>query len=366
MKKALKKTLPVVLSAAMVGTAIPSLSYAETINSKSSSISKISRSVDLSLESPEKPVLQVTKNNDGSNTGYINVSWNSVPNAIGYKVAIFNGLDYEYFDVGNATSWTSQNKGIWPTNDEINSGRYQLHLDGTGAELPQDLSGIYYNSYAASFFDETKDFRTLNGVSVGIVAVYENGESAVSDAEIASFPEVDEELIEKVSPYINMDFTGQFSVNDSDALSEILTDNELQLVQQNIEDANELNSSLYYSPGPGTSVSVGDGSLTYTVDESVKGYIDGVTKVQSYWWGYKVYLSKTVVNALGSGVIATANKIADKLKLPYKVGLAVAGALGVAGYLISNVPHGVIIRVNKIPISSGIGYVPTWIKYQSN
>ncbi|MFD4704845.1 hypothetical protein ACFWM3_08240 [Gottfriedia sp. NPDC058432] len=362
MKKVIKKTLPVVLSAAMVSTAIPSLTHAETFSSSP----KISKSVAVTLERPEQPEVQAIKNSEESTTGYINVTWKSLPGAIGYKVGIFNGESYDYFDTGNTTSWSSKDKGIWPTDEEINQNhRYQLHLDGKGTEIPTNPAGIYYNAYAASMYNEEKDFRLAEGVSVGIVAVYPNGTSEISDTQFASFPELDQELIDKASPYIDMDSSGQFSVNNSSALSTILSADELQLVQQNVTEANQLNQEIYYSSNGG-SVSVGTDNLTYTVNEFNRSYIDGVTKLESYWWGYKIYLSKNVVRAAGVTVSGGAGYIASTLPLPFGAGIAAASIMALGGYLASTIPHGVIIRVNKVPTLTGIKYIPTWVKYQSN
>ena len=81
-----------------------------------------------------------------SGTGYLDLSWNAVEGASNYYVGIHNGKEYEYFYVNGATSWTTQGKGIWPTEDEINNGRYQLHHDGAGAELPTIPAFSYNNS----------------------------------------------------------------------------------------------------------------------------------------------------------------------------------------------------------------------------
>ncbi|GLC31550.1 DNRLRE domain-containing protein [Clostridium omnivorum] len=78
-----------------------------------------------------------------SQNGYVNLTWNAVSGAKGYYVAIFNGLEYQYFDVGNVTSWTTKGQGIWPEAGEIAKGRYQLHKDKLGVELPNDPVNCY-------------------------------------------------------------------------------------------------------------------------------------------------------------------------------------------------------------------------------
>ena len=88
------------------------------------------------------------KNADG--TGTVNLSWNAIPNASSYYIGIYNGKEYEYINVGNVTSWTTSGKGIWPTSAEIAAGRYALHLDGTGAELPASPLSTYKNANASN------------------------------------------------------------------------------------------------------------------------------------------------------------------------------------------------------------------------
>ncbi|MFY1068744.1 DUF6531 domain-containing protein [Enterococcus sp. AD013-P3] len=63
-----------------------------------------------------------------------------------YKVLVFNGKDYQEFDVGSELTWTTQGKGIWPTATEIAEGKYQLHTDGKGTELASDPRAVYKNA----------------------------------------------------------------------------------------------------------------------------------------------------------------------------------------------------------------------------
>lgn len=84
-------------------------------------------------------------NGANSGTGYVNLSWNAISNAEGYYIGIYNGKDYEYFYVGNVTSFSTKGKGIWPTQSEIESGRFALHGDGMGGDLPAIPAFTYRN-----------------------------------------------------------------------------------------------------------------------------------------------------------------------------------------------------------------------------
>ncbi|MGK4096203.1 DNRLRE domain-containing protein [Bacillus altitudinis] len=85
-------------------------------------------------------------NTKESQTGYINLHWDKVKNAKGYKINIYNGKAYQSFDVGDVDHWTTQNKNIWPTPTEVTSGKYVLHTDGKGGELALDPSPVYENA----------------------------------------------------------------------------------------------------------------------------------------------------------------------------------------------------------------------------
>ncbi|MEI5908515.1 DNRLRE domain-containing protein [Bacillus spongiae] len=92
------------------------------------------------------PTVKAYSSGKNTTTGYLDISWNKVTGADGYKVAIFNGKAYQYYDVGNVTSWSTKGKKLWPTNAEIERGNYALHTDGRGAELPNNPIYTYIAS----------------------------------------------------------------------------------------------------------------------------------------------------------------------------------------------------------------------------
>jgi len=85
-----------------------------------------------------KPTLTATGhgNNVNSGSGWVELNWNAIEGAQGYVLGVWNGQSYEYRYIGNTTSWSSDGKKLWPTQAEISSGRYALHWDGRGQELP--------------------------------------------------------------------------------------------------------------------------------------------------------------------------------------------------------------------------------------
>lgn len=114
----------------------------------------------------------------GDSKGELVISWPKATGAIGYKVGLFNGSIYDFMDVGDTLSWSTKGKNIWPTKLELSNGKYSIHTDGTGDELPLDPSSTYTAAYKAS---KKGDYSTRLTYFVRIIAVYEDGESPVSD-----------------------------------------------------------------------------------------------------------------------------------------------------------------------------------------
>jgi hypothetical protein len=116
--------------------------------------------------------------------GFIGISWNEVPGAEGYKVWIYNGYEYQSFDVGNRTYWSTLGEGLYPTAAEISQGRYHFHTDGTGEEFPNDPVGIYQNGYQAGGFD----YRNSNNYWFKVSAYASNNYSSLSNFVTPTIP----------------------------------------------------------------------------------------------------------------------------------------------------------------------------------
>jgi RHS repeat-associated protein len=134
------------------------------------------------LDKPKTPTGNAFANVPGADSGYVQLKWDPLPNATGYKVQVFNGKDYEEFDAGNKTTWTTQGQNIWPKANEIAAGRYQLHHDGLGAELAQDPSPVYTKAGGDSN-RKSYSFRIKAYSSAG------NADSPTSDEVTAVIPD---------------------------------------------------------------------------------------------------------------------------------------------------------------------------------
>ncbi|WP_155008756.1 DNRLRE domain-containing protein [Priestia megaterium] len=139
-------------------------------------------------------------NSTGGDNGYVKLSWEEDPKADGYKIWIYNGKNYESFDIPGRenTTWTTQGKGVWPTASEIAAGRYQLHTDGKGTELARDPSPVYKNSGGIYPNNTNYWFR--------VTAYSSQGESSLSGGAMPKIPGVE-------ATYLGMeDFWASFSV----------------------------------------------------------------------------------------------------------------------------------------------------------
>lgn len=136
---------------------------------------------------PEKPSVTTHQYDIDGKKGFMDISWKSEPGAISYKVGIFNGHTYDFINVGNVTSWSTKGKKIWATSEEIAVGKFYLKTNGTGEELPIDPTKTYHNAFLA-FGNASNDYSSNFSYYVRVIAVYQNGESPVSEAGISIMP----------------------------------------------------------------------------------------------------------------------------------------------------------------------------------
>ncbi|MBC1943763.1 DNRLRE domain-containing protein [Listeria booriae] len=134
--------------------------------------------VTYSYAQPAKATVKTTSNGPGTGTGYMDLTWNAVPGATGYRLLIWNGYNYEHIPVGNVTTWTSKGKKIFPTQAEIDEGDFEFHTDGKGSEFANDPRELYENGYQAG---STADYRNRQNYIVRVLATFPGGDSPTSD-----------------------------------------------------------------------------------------------------------------------------------------------------------------------------------------
>lgn len=190
-----------------------------------------------------------------------------------------------------------------------------------------------------------------------------------------------QELINVMDEYVTLNDKGMYVIDSSINIYDIVNPDEAELVLKSIKDANIANQDLLNrsSLAPGNVSTTGKSILLTVSDTQLNAeqssnndsvvqkaaYTSGVTKVKSYWWGYKIYLSKYVVNAAGGAAFGAGGFLTSKLKVSNPMGIAIAAGLGAAGFIGTNIPYGVELRLNKTFVSSTLRYVPTSVKYQT-
>ncbi|SEN28291.1 RHS repeat-associated core domain-containing protein [Terribacillus saccharophilus] len=175
--------------------------YWKKITSTSNSSNKPYLSITYTIPSPSAPTSKTYTNGDG--TGHVNLSWNKVTGATGYKIWIYNGKSYESFDVGNVTSWKTEGKKIWPTAAEISAGKFALHTDGKGSELAVDPTSVYRNA-GNSTAGKNYSFK--------VSAVFSQGESGLSAEHKAYVPNMVKPKLSRKS-YSNGNGTGYIDLS---------------------------------------------------------------------------------------------------------------------------------------------------------
>ncbi|QKE75353.1 DNRLRE domain-containing protein [Arthrobacter citreus] len=73
----------------------------------------------------------------------VDLNWYQVTGAKGYRLYLFNGKDFEMIYDGPSTNWKSIDRKVWPTAEQIVSGDFSLHTDGSGTDL-SDTPGYLY------------------------------------------------------------------------------------------------------------------------------------------------------------------------------------------------------------------------------
>ncbi len=135
------------------------------------------------IDIPDRPTVKASRYPDSDSVnkgrGWLDISWEPVDGATGYKVLILNGKNYEEFSVGNVTSWSTKGKKIWPTDSEIAAGKFALHHDKTGEELAANPNPVYLNSGG---------YGTFKRYSIRIKAVSDLGVTPYSDSQYGYIP----------------------------------------------------------------------------------------------------------------------------------------------------------------------------------
>lgn len=208
-------------------------------------------------------------------------------------------------------------------------------------------------------------------------AASESNNPSLTGDVVQSNTDLTQDIINIMDEYVTLSEEGTYVIDPSIDLASILSPTDLDLVLKSIQDANdaleEINNRSRFALG---SVSTAEDAVVLTVyDNQLKGktggyqlaaYTSGKTAIYTYWWGYKVYLSKYVVNVAGGASVGAATYLMGRLGVTsVPLGLAIAAGLGGLGVVATTIPYGVEMRINKTFVSNTVRYIPTQVKYQT-
>lgn len=134
----------------------------------------------------QKPQVDAYLNKDDLSKGYLNVSWEPLDGVSKYQVILFNGSVHSYWDVpANTTVFTTQGKGMYQTEDQINSGQVNYRRDGKGTDFSVNPSNLYSKAFEVN---GGLNYTDSTNFHVRVTAVFEDSASPISYATVVSFP----------------------------------------------------------------------------------------------------------------------------------------------------------------------------------
>ncbi|MCI1223321.1 MAG: hypothetical protein LKG06_06340 [Bifidobacterium subtile] len=181
--------------------------------------------------------------------------------------------------------------------------------------------------------------------------------SAPAAETISQGTAVSNELKEKAGQYIILE--GKYYSLNIRAASSELTNKEIKQVEESISTVNRQLTMVYVQQQRDPrNVFVGNDEGVITTSSqplsmTSRSYKEGVNKVEWYWWGARIYLSKTTVRWIGAGV--TVGGIWVPEPVVSKI-LATIGAITAA-----TVQGGIVFDANAALISMGFVVMnPMW------
>lgn len=147
--------------------------------------------------------------------------------------------------------------------------------------------------------------------------------------------------INKLDKYVLFSEDSFYSI--SETASTELSSNEYALLVEKINDANSMVESLQVDSKT-EKLYIDVNEKTVTIEKTgnnayLRAYKQGKTAIKGYWWGTRIWISKSAANNLSTGISIGGVFIKSNL-----IGLAVA----LGGVALSNVPGGFVFNVSTI------------------
>ncbi|MBF2662606.1 hypothetical protein [Listeria seeligeri] len=243
-------------------------------------------------------------------------------------------------------------------------------IDGKVVNSKEDLANIitnideHYNISMVTPADREKLYaNAYNLTSPEIIESYEQNVADKIVGNIDGLTEIDDETIEKVDEYVQLTNEG-YKLNLPKSVKSEMTSETYESVLNSIENSNEFVAEegvIIDEENKEALYSVSDTTLMLENGETPMLRANGISKVKTYWWGYKIYMSKTFLRYAGGGVTGAAGYMVNKLKLRHPIAIAAAAAMGMAGVLGTSAKHGYVARITRVSVPFGPKYIVTGV-----
>jgi len=149
--------------------------------------------------------------------------------------------------------------------------------------------------------------------------------------------------IQKLDAYVSFD-ENNMEYKISDDAKDDLTESELQYLQTKVSETNITTRSIELSENESIDFKDNAVEVTQNIDSGgttlrAASYKEGINQVKVYWWGVRVWLSKTTVNTIGAGI--TIGGIWIPEPFVSKVLATVGAVIGISpgGVVFNSSPH---------------------------
>lgn len=151
--------------------------------------------------------------------------------------------------------------------------------------------------------------------------------------------------IEKLDTYVSLDEDSLEYQIDSEAQNKLSEDEYLFLTERVKETNSQLNDIVL---ADNESMQVEGKKVTITQTVSSKdtnssnvslrsAFSEGVNKIEKYWWGYRVWLSKTTINNIGDGITFAGFFFPEQF---------LARVINASGFLLGKAPGGIVFNTS--------------------
>ncbi|MFD2729807.1 hypothetical protein [Enterococcus camelliae] len=153
--------------------------------------------------------------------------------------------------------------------------------------------------------------------------------------------EITNDQINKLDKYVLFSEDGFYSI--SETASTELSSNEYALLVEKINDANSMVERLQVDSKT-EKLYIDVNEKTVTIEKTgnnayLRAYKQGKTAIKGYWWGTRIWISKSAANNISTGISIGGVFIKSNL-----IGLVVA----LGGVVLANVPGGFVFNVSTI------------------